>query len=84
MTRFMTMAASVAAYFTMFSGTAFARSERAYSSANCNASFLGCSSEGSAAPIGELGSGTLEVLLVAAVIFLFAGKPLMRRMRGLL
>lgn len=59
---------------------AVAQSARAFERANCNASFMGCSGGGSAAPFGDMGSSGLEVLLIVAAIFLFAWRPMLRRL----
>ena len=58
-------------------GEAVAQSARALERANCNASFMGCSGGGSAAPFGDMGASGLEALLVIAVILLFAWRPML-------
>ncbi len=76
-----TFAAALAAAITLTAGDVLAQSATARERANCNASFKGCSGGGTAAPFGEMGSGGLELLVVAAVILLLAFRPVTRRLR---
>lgn len=76
-----TIAASLPFILFLGAGEVVAQSARARERANCNASFQNCSGGGSAAPFGDMGSSGLEVLLVVAVILLFAWRPMLRGVR---
>ena len=79
MTRLSIYLASLAAIAVQAS-PALAQSERAGEVANCNASFRGCSGGGSAVPFGDMGSGGLELMLVAGVLLVLAWGPIRRSM----
>lgn len=82
MKRRLSISALSATSYATFMGAAFAQSANAYNNANCNASFLSCSGGGSAAPFGNLGSGGLETMLIAAVIAIFSWRVIVRKLRA--
>lgn len=53
---------------TIVASPVFAQSQKAYETAACNASFLGCSGGAVAAPIGDLGSSFLELAIIGTLI----------------